>query len=117
MARSATSVMLSMSVAVLLFRLLSVSPSGGVTVAVLTSVPVAVGLMLAEKEKVTLAPTGRSTLVLKAPVPLLGLPELIAPPPLAPTKVQKSLVTWAGMASKTLAPVEALGPLLLTTMV
>src|SRR5262245_2297957 len=117
MARSATSVMVSMSVAVLLFRLLSVSPGGGVTVAVLTRVPVALGLTLAEKEKVTLAPTGRYTFVLKSPVPLLGLPGVMAPPPLAPTKVQKSLVTWAGVASKTLAPRETLGPALLTTMV
>src|SRR5262245_14283706 len=109
MDRSATCVMLSMSVAALLLRLLSVSPAGGVTVAVLTRVPVAVGLMLAEKEKVTLAPTGRSTLVLRAPVPLLGLPEVMAPPPLAPTNVQASLVTPTGVASKTLAPLAKLG--------
>src|SRR5262245_22498913 len=113
MARSATSVMVSMSVAVLLFGLLSVSPAGGVTVAVFTKVPVALGLMLAEKEKVTLAPTGRSTFVLKSPVPLLGLPEVMAPPPLPPAKVQASLVTPAGTASKTLAPLATLGPLLL----
>src|SRR5262245_8982960 len=117
MAKSATCVILSISVAVLLLRLLSVSPAGGATVAVLTSVPVAVGLTLAEKEKVTLAPTGRSTLVLRAPVPLLGLPEVIAPPPLAPTKVQASLVTPAGTASETLAPLATLGPALLTTIV
>src|SRR5262245_29543457 len=117
MARSATAPMVSMSVAVLLLRLLSVSPAGGETVAVLTRVPVAVGLMLAEKEKVTLAPTGRSTFVLRAPVPLLGLPEVMAPPPLAPTKVQASLVTPAGTASATLAPLATLGPALLTTMV
>src|SRR5262245_27536452 len=117
MARSATWVMLSMSVAVLLLRLLSVSPAGGVTVAVLTRVPVALGLTLAEKEKVTLAPTGRSTRVLRSPVPLLGLPELMAPPPLPPTNVQVSLVTPAGTASATLAPLATLGPLLLTTIV
>src|SRR5215813_11124253 len=117
MARSATSVMVSMSVAVLLFRLLSVSPAGGVTVAVFTKVPVALALILAEKEKVTLAPTGRFTLVLKAPVPLLGLPEVIAPPPLPPTNVHVSLVTPTGTLSRTLAPLATLGPALLTTMV
>src|SRR5260370_915189 len=117
MARSATWVMVLLSVAVLLFRLGSLSPPGGVTVAVLTRVPVALALMLAEKEKVTLAPTGKSTLVLRAPLPLLRLPELMAPPPVAPTKVQLSLVTPAGTASLTLAPLATLGPLLLTTMV
>ena len=87
------------------------------TVAVFTKVPVALALILAEKEKVTLAPTGRSTLVLRAPVPLLGLPDVMAPPPLPPTNTQVSLVTPTGVASKTLAPLETLGPLLLTTMV
>src|SRR5436305_1000863 len=109
--------MVSVSIAVLLLRLGSVSPLGGVTVAVLTKEPVALALILAEKEKVTLAPTGRSTLVLKAPVPLPGLPTLMAPPPLAPTKVQLSLVTSAGTASLMLAPLATLGPALLTTMV
>src|SRR5262245_16261555 len=117
MARSASCVMVSVSVAVLLLRLLSVSPAGGETVAVLTRVPVAVGLMLAEKVKVALPPTGRSTLVLNAPVPLVGLPDVMAPPPLPPVKVQVSLVTPAGTASVTLAPLAALGPALLTTMV
>src|SRR5262245_13358455 len=117
MRRSDSGVKLSVSVAVLLFGLLSVSPAGGETVAVLTRVPVALGLMLAEKEKVTLAPTGRSTCVLRAPVPLLGLPEVMAPPPLAPTNVQVSLVTPAGTASETLAPLATLGPALLTTIV
>src|SRR5262245_9026534 len=112
MARSAWPPIVSVSVAVLLLRLLSVCPAGVVTVAVLTRVPVAVGLMLAEKEKVTLAPTGKSTFVLRSPVPLLGLPEVMAPPPLPPVKVQASLVTPVGVASKTLAPLETLGPAL-----
>src|SRR5438874_718924 len=114
---SINTVTVSVSVAVLLARLLSVSPLGGVMVAVLTKVPVALGLILAEKEKVTLASTGKSTLVLKAPVPLLGLPALMAPPPVAPTNVQLSLVTPTGTASKMLAPLATLGPLLLTTIV
>src|SRR5260370_1014549 len=107
----------SVSVAVLLSGVLSVSPRGAVTVAVLTKEPVALALILAEKLKVTLAPAGRFPLVLRAPVPLLGLPELMAPPPVAPTKVQVSLVTPAGTASLMLAPLATLGPLLLTTMV
>src|SRR5262249_1876259 len=110
MARSATWVMLSMSVAGVLLRLLSVLPGGGGRVAGLSGVGVAVGGRLGEKERVRLGPTGRSTLVLKAPVPLLGLPEVMAPPPLPPVKVQLSLVTPTGTASKTLAPLATLGP-------
>src|SRR5436305_1106018 len=117
MDRSVCTVSESISVAVLLLGLLSVSPLGGVMVAELTKFPVALGLILAETLKVTLAPAGRSTLVLKAPVPLLALPALMAPPPVAPTKVQLSLVTPAGTASLMLAPLATLAPLLLTTMV
>ena len=47
-------------------------------------------------------------------VNVTGFPE---PPPVAPTKVQLSLVTPAGTTSLMLAPLAALGPLLLTTMV
>ena len=42
-------------------------PPGGVTVAVLTREPVAVGSIWTVKVKVTVAPTGRLTVVARAP--------------------------------------------------
>src|SRR6516164_9089847 len=101
MARSAWGVRVSVSVAVLLAGLGSVTPAGGVTVAVLTRVPVAEGSIWTVKVKVTLAP-------LAVPVTM--------PPPLLSVVVQVAEVTPAGRGSDTLAPVTALGPLLLTTM-
>ena len=65
--------------------------------------------------KVTVAPTGRSTVVARAPVPLAG--PVTLPPPVAPANAQPAPVTPAGRGSDTLAPVTALGPALLTTMV
>ena len=104
-----------MSVALLSAGSGSVTPAGGVTVAVLTSEPVAEGLTRTVKVKVTLALTGRSTVVARAPVPLVG--PVTVPPPLLAVAAQVAAVTPAGSGSDTLAPVTALGPLLLTTMV
>ena len=73
------------------------------------------GLTRTVKVKVTLALTGRSTVVARAPVPLLG--PVTVPPPLLAVAVQVAAVTPAGRGSDTVAPVTALGPLLLTTMV
>ena len=56
-----TGVMESVSVAVLLLVLISVVPAGGLTVAVLLSEPVAVGLTVPVTRYVTLLPTGRLT--------------------------------------------------------
>src|SRR5207253_950896 len=94
-------VRVSISVAELLPGLVSIAPDGAVTLAVLARVPVAVGSMLAEKVKATLAPTGRSTLVLREPVPLPALPALIEAPPLALTNPQVSVVTPEGPRSVT----------------
>src|SRR5262245_33916613 len=88
-------------------------PPGGVTVAALTNEPVTLGLIEAVNVKVTLALTGRSTMVARAPVPLEG--PVTLPPPLV-VDVQVAALAPAGSASKTLAPVTALGPVLLTTM-
>ena len=55
-----------MSVAVLLAGVGSVTPAGGVTVAVLARVPVAAGSICTVKVKVTVALTGRSTVVARA---------------------------------------------------
>src|SRR5262245_14606399 len=114
MDRSAWGVMASASLAALLAGLASATPAGGVTVAVLTRVPVTDGLIWFVKLKVTLALTGRSTVVASAPMPLLG-PETL-PPLVLPVTVQVAAVTPAGNASATLGPVTALGPVLLTTM-
>src|SRR5262245_10284014 len=115
MARSARGVSVLVSVALLLAGLGSNTPAGGLTVAVLVNEPVATGLIWTVKVKVTLAPTGRSTVVARAPVPALG--PLTLPPPLLAVVVQAAAVTPAGRLSSTLAPVTATGPALLTTMV
>src|SRR4029453_8714285 len=93
----------------------SVTPAGGLTVAVLARRPVAEGLTRTVKVKVTLAPTGRSTVVARGPVPLAG--PLTLPPPVAPANAQVAAVAPAGRGSDTLAPLTALGPSLLTTTV
>ena len=83
--------------------------------AVLTRVPVAAGSIWTVKVKVTVAPTGRLTVVARAPVPLLG--PVTLPPPVAPANAQVAAVTPAGRGSDSAAPVAALGPALLTVMV
>src|SRR5262245_4553326 len=115
MARSAWGVSVSLSLALLLPGLGSVTPAGAVTVAVLARVPVAEGAIRTVKVKVTVALTGRSTVVARAPAPLAGPATL--PPPLLSVAVQVAAVTPAGRGSDTLAPVTALGPALRTTMV
>ena len=89
-------------------------PPGGVTVAALTSEPVALGLIAAVKLKATLALTGRFTVVARAPLPFWG--PVTLPPLVLPVNVQLAAVTPAGSGSETLAPVTGLGPVLLTTM-
>src|SRR5579883_1713773 len=66
-------------------------PTGGVTVAVLTRVPVAVGSIWTVKRKVRVAPTGTLRVVFKAPVPLVG--PVTLPPPVSPTNAQLAEVT------------------------
>src|SRR5262249_9539148 len=104
--RSACGVSESVSVAVLSVGAGAVTPAGGVSVAVLVSVPVAAGSIWTVKEKVTLPPAGRSAVVANAPVPLVG--PVTVPPPAALTNAQVAAVTPAGRASVTLAPVTAL---------
>src|SRR5262249_24098708 len=103
--------------ALLLPPLGSVTPGGGVTVAVFTRLPVAEGLTRTVKVKVTLAPTGRSTVADRAPVPLPLAGSVTVPPPLLAVAFQVAEVAPAGRGSDTLAPLTALGPLLLTVMV
>src|SRR5579875_3320850 len=94
MDRSDSGVRVSVSVAVSLVGLGSVTPGGGVTVAVLVRLPVAEGSMWTVKLKVTVALTGKSTVVARAPVPLLG--PLTLPPPLLSISVQLAVVTPVG---------------------
>src|SRR5262245_8172915 len=94
--------------------LTGVPPVAGVAVAVLTSPPVAVGSICTVKLKLTLAPTGRLTVVDRAPVPLVGP---VTVPPLVSVTVQVAAVTPADSGSNTVAPLAALGPALLTTIV
>src|SRR5262245_4712775 len=109
MARSAWGVRLSVSV------LLVGAPPGGVTVAVLVRVPVAVGSIWTVKRKVKVAWTGTLMVVARAPVPLVG--PVTLPPPVAPTNVQLAALTPAGTGSDSAAPVTSLGPALVTTVV
>src|SRR5258706_533398 len=116
MARSASTlggVMVSVSVALLLPGVGSVTPAGALTVAVFATLPVAPAPMLAMTVYVIVLPTGRLTVSLILPLPLAVKPDA---PPLA-TAVNVSLVTAAGRTSPTLAPVTLLGPLLVTTIV
>src|SRR5436305_14307399 len=106
MARSACGVSVSVSVPVLLAGVGSVTPAGGVTVAVLARAPVAAGSICTVKVKVTVALTGRSTVVARAPAPLAG--PVTLPPPLLAVAVQLAVVTPAGRRSDTLAPVKLL---------
>src|SRR6187399_1776928 len=82
MDRSALGVSVSVSVAVLSDGSESVTPVGGLTVAVLLNEPVAEGSIWIVKVKVTLALTGRLTVAARAPVPLAG-PVTLPPPLLA----------------------------------
>src|SRR5262249_14594400 len=90
-------------------------PPGGVTVAVLTRVPVAFGSMAAVKWKARVAPGGGGAVGGRAAVPLAGPVALRRP--VSRTKVQGALVTPAGSGSDSVAPVAVLGPALLTVMV
>src|SRR5262245_48877380 len=101
MARSAWGVRVLVSVSRLLAGLGSVTPAGGLTVAVLANVPVAAGLTWTVKLKVTVALRGRSTVVARAPLPLVG--PVTVPPPLLAVVVQVAAVAPAGRGSDTLA--------------
>src|SRR5215472_16934693 len=73
-------------------------PPGAVTTAVLTNEPVALGLIVVANVKVTLALTGRFTVVVRAPLPLVG--PVTLPPPLLAVAAQMAAVAPAGSASE-----------------
>src|SRR5262249_59109030 len=91
----------------------SVWRAGGVTVAVLVSVPMASGETVPVAMKVADAPAGRSTVVAIGPEPLAA-PHT---PPSVALHVQVTPVSTAGNESATDAPVTALGPALATVIV
>ena len=90
--RSAVGFNVSVSVAELLAGVGSVTPTGGVMVAVLTRLPVAPATTVPVTVNVAVAPTGRSTVVLMLPLPLPAAHD--APP--AGTHVQVTPVSDAG---------------------
>ena len=86
---------------------------GGVKAVDNFSTEVADGEIWATAVKVTVAPGSRSTVLWMLPVPVAG----VTLAPAEATVDQFVLVIPAGKRSATVAPVTALGPLLLTTIV
>src|SRR5215831_8646805 len=101
-------------VALLLPGTRSVTPVGGVTVAVLTSWPVVPAGTVPLTTNVALVPAGSVTSASMLPV-LEAVPQA-APAPLA-VQVQVKVASGAGSASCTRALLTSDGPALLTTMV
>src|SRR5437660_241022 len=112
MARSATELMVSVSVGLLLCGVGSVTPAGAAMVAVLLMVPLAAPATVALTVKVTLPPRSEERRVAMVPLPLAGQLE-----PAEAAQVQAPKVRLAGAVSVTVAAVTALGPLLVATMV
>lgn len=103
----------SVSLAELLFGAGSVEPDGAVIDAVFVSVPSASAATVVFTVKVAFPPLARLTVELMLPVPDTA-PQL---DPLEAKQVQVALVSFAGNVSTTVAPVTALGPLLVTLIV
>src|SRR5262245_27281273 len=109
--RSACGLIVSASVAELFEGSGSLTPLGGLTVAVLDNVPVADADSDAEAVYVTDPPAGRFTASAMLPDP-----AAVHVPPPAPTQVHVA-VSAAGNASPTVAPPASLGPALLAVIV
>ena len=109
-ARSELSVIVSLSVAELLAVGESVTPAGAVTVATFVIVPVPVTVAVAVN--VAVPPASRLTAALMLPLPLAGQLD-----PADAAQVQAPPESCAGKLSVTVAPVTALGPALLATIV
>lgn len=91
----------------------SATPFGNATVAVFVRIPVAVLAVNAVRLKVAVPLTVKLTVVLMLPFPA-GVPQL---EPAEAVQVHVALLSEAGNISVTVAPVTAIGPLLVTTMV
>src|SRR5436309_3156505 len=101
----------SVSVALLLPGVESVTPAGAATLAVFAKLPVVAGSTVPLIVKVAVPVLSRSTVTLMSPVPLAGQV------PLAAVHVQVAPVMLDGIVSVTVAPVTSLGPPLLTVTV
>jgi hypothetical protein len=110
--RSAVAMIVSLSVALLaLFG--SFTPAGGVTVAVLLSVPVALRDNVPVAVNAAVPWSNRFTVVLMLPVPL----DASQLEPVEAVQVQVTLVKLAGKLSFTVAPATPLGPAFETVIV
>jgi hypothetical protein len=112
MLRSAIDVSVSVSVATLSVGSVSVVPAGGVTRAVLASVPEADGETVASRVYVTVPPTGSTTVSLIDPPPLGVQDE-----PDEATHDQVAPSSALGKVSMTFAAFAAEGPVLVATIV
>jgi hypothetical protein len=110
--RSAVGTSVSVSVAESLPATGSVTPTGAVTVAVLTRLPVASGSTSAVSVYVADEPAGRSTTSAMSPVPAGAHVA-----PAAPVHVHVTFDRMAGTTSSTDAPETSDGPALATTIV
>lgn len=113
MDKSEVGVRVSVSLAELFTGFGSVAPLSVVTVAVFVIVPVAVLATVALTVKVAVPPGSRLTVVSMFTLPL-GAPQL---EPAEAVQVHVLITRPPGMMSLTCAPVPALGPALLTTIV
>ena len=110
---SAEGVSVTELVAVLLAGTGSVAPAGAVTVAVLTSEPVAFDAIRPVTGNVARSPASSVTVVARLPVP-----EAAAQlDPASATQVHAGATSATGNTSVTLAAVTGLGPRLVTTIV
>src|SRR6266571_1693323 len=117
MARSATSLGVSVSVALLLVETGSVVPAGAAIVAVLTRLPVADDLAVPVTVKTTALPAPAAMLTVAARLLPEPLPPLVTEALPVVLDVHVTPVRAAGMLSDTVAPTTLLGPALVTVMV
>src|SRR2546422_4346659 len=110
-ARSAVGVMTVLLSVAELFPAGSLTPAGAVMVAVLVIVPEP-AVTVAVAVKVAVPPASRLTLALRLPLPLAGQLD-----PADAAHVHVTPLSCAGKTSLTVAPVTALGPALLATIV
>jgi hypothetical protein len=113
MLRSPTGDSVSVSVAELFAPLVSVTPPGAVIVAVLLNDPVAVARTVADTVNVAEPPMARFTGTLNDPVPE-AVEQL---DPAVAAQVHDQALMFAGIVSATVAPLTALGPLFVATIV
>src|SRR5688572_6029624 len=110
--RLAAGVSITELVAALLAVSGSTAPAGAVTVAVLTSTPVAFAAITPVTMNVARSPASSETVVARLPEP----ERAAQPDPASAVQVQTGATSTTGNRSVTLAPVTGLGPMLVTTI-